>query len=139
MAKTTTTMTFDPPKMKKPKTVYRYEAEAKALVGKVFADGNRIGKVIKAEKHRQDHTWRCWFRYVCAQEENIPYFENGKWKCRDGLFLKDYFGMEASSLLLPYELMNDYQEATQGELDLARAISEGAAIELRRILEHHKK
>ena len=51
-------MTFDPPKVKKPKTVYRYEAEAKALVGKVFADGNRIGKVIKAEKHRQDHTWR---------------------------------------------------------------------------------
>ena len=38
-------MTFDPPKVKKPKTVYRYEAEAKALVGKVFADGNRIGKV----------------------------------------------------------------------------------------------
>ena len=31
MAKTTTTMTFDPPKVKKTKTVYRYEAEAKAL------------------------------------------------------------------------------------------------------------
>lgn len=132
-------MTFGLPKAKKPKTVYRYEAEAKALVGKVFANGDCIGKVIRAEKHRQDHTWRCWFRYVGAQEEKIPYFENGERKGRDGLFFKDYFGMRASSLLLPYKLMNDYQEATEVELFRARAISEGAAIELRRMLEHYKK
>ena len=134
----TVEISFKAPKVKRPKVIYKYESEAKALVGKFFADGNCIGEVIKAEKHRSDHTWRCWFRPICAKTCKKSYYEDGEWKDETRTFLCDDDGLKVSCLLLPNKLMTEYREATQEEFEVAKAISEGAAIALQQMLEDYK-